>query len=102
MRFPLGKGIFSSSPRPDRLWAHPASYPMRTDGSFPRVKLPECEIDQSLPSSAYIKNLRSFTTTLPYAFMAHSDTFTLSLCLSQGYKRPEREAGNSSSYRVVV
>jgi hypothetical protein len=27
--------FFSSPQRPDRLWAHPASYPMGTGGSFP-------------------------------------------------------------------
>jgi hypothetical protein len=29
------KRFFSSPQRPDRLWAHPASYPMATGGFFP-------------------------------------------------------------------
>jgi hypothetical protein len=33
-----GWKFFSSPPRPDRLWAHPASYPMGTGGSFPGGK----------------------------------------------------------------
>jgi len=30
-----GLGIFLSLPHPERLWAHPASFPMGTRGSFP-------------------------------------------------------------------
>jgi hypothetical protein len=35
--------------------AHPASYPMGTRGSFPGVKRPGCEADQSPPSSTEVK-----------------------------------------------
>jgi hypothetical protein len=38
VRVPVGSSIFSSSRRPDRLWGHPASYPMATGGSFPGGK----------------------------------------------------------------
>jgi hypothetical protein len=41
VRFPVGTGIFfSSPPRPERLWG-PASYAMSTVGSFPRGKAAE-------------------------------------------------------------
>jgi hypothetical protein len=33
-----GWEIFSSPPRPERLWAHPASHPVGTRGSFPGGK----------------------------------------------------------------
>jgi hypothetical protein len=36
--------------------AHPASYPMDTGGSFPGVKRPMREAEQSPPSSAEIKS----------------------------------------------
>jgi hypothetical protein len=35
--------------------AHPASYPMVTKSSFPRVKRPEREADHSTPPSAEVK-----------------------------------------------
>jgi hypothetical protein len=35
---PEGTRFLSSSQPPDRLWAHPASYPMGTGGSFPGGK----------------------------------------------------------------
>jgi hypothetical protein len=33
VRVPVGLRTFSSSHRPDQLWAHPASYPMGTVGN---------------------------------------------------------------------
>jgi hypothetical protein len=62
--------------------AHPASYPMGTRGSFPGVKLPGREADHSPPSSAEIKNARSYASTPQYFFTAwclvkHRDNFTL-------------------------
>jgi hypothetical protein len=38
VRDPVGSRIFSSPHRPDRLWAHQASYQMGTGGSFPGGK----------------------------------------------------------------
>jgi hypothetical protein len=34
VRVPVGSRIFCPPCRPDRLWAHPASYPMGTGGHF--------------------------------------------------------------------
>jgi hypothetical protein len=39
---------------------HPASYPMRTDGSFQRVKQPKHGPHRSLPSSAQVKNMELY------------------------------------------
>jgi hypothetical protein len=41
--------------------AHTASYPMGIRGSFPRGKRPLREADHSPPSSAEVKNARSYT-----------------------------------------
>jgi hypothetical protein len=40
LRSKSGRGweFFSSPPHPDRLWAHPATYPMCTKSSFPEGK----------------------------------------------------------------
>jgi hypothetical protein len=38
VRVPVGSRTFSSPRCPDRLWAHPTSYPMGTGGSFPGDK----------------------------------------------------------------
>jgi hypothetical protein len=56
-----GWGFFST-PRPDRLWAHPASHPIGTRDSFPGVKRPGREGDNSAASSAKVKNAWSYTT----------------------------------------
>jgi hypothetical protein len=45
--------------------AHPASYPMGTRGSFPRVKQPGREADHSPPSNAVVKNEWSYTSIPP-------------------------------------
>jgi hypothetical protein len=56
VRFPAGAGNFSLSHRVQNgSGAHPASYPMGTRGSFPRVKQPGREADHSPPSSAKVK-----------------------------------------------
>jgi hypothetical protein len=47
--------MFSSPYRPDRLWAHLASYQIDTWGSFPGVKWPGREADHSPPTSAEVK-----------------------------------------------
>jgi hypothetical protein len=48
VRVLVGSRIFSSPQHPDWLWAHPASYPMGTKGSFLRVKQQGRESDHSL------------------------------------------------------
>jgi hypothetical protein len=48
---------------------HPASYPMGTRDSFPGVKRPGRETDNSPPSSAEVKNAWSYTSTPQYVFM---------------------------------
>jgi hypothetical protein len=43
--------------------AHPASYQMDTGGSFQEVNRPGREADHSLPSSAEVRNVWSYTST---------------------------------------
>jgi len=47
------------------LRPHPAFYPMSTRGSFPGVKQLGHEAGHLLPSSAEVKNVWSYTSTLP-------------------------------------
>jgi hypothetical protein len=55
-QFPAGAGNFFLHHRVQNgSWAHPASYPMGTMGSFPRLKLPGRGADHSPPSSAEVK-----------------------------------------------
>jgi hypothetical protein len=61
--------IFSSSSRPDRFWAHPASYPMGTGGSFPWSKAAGAWSWPPPPSSAEVKKAWVDTSTPPYSFM---------------------------------
>jgi hypothetical protein len=49
-----GWDFSSSPPRSDRFWAHPASYPLGSRGSFPGVKRRESEANHSPPSSAEV------------------------------------------------
>jgi hypothetical protein len=49
---------------------HPASYPMRTGGSFPWVKKPGREADYSPPTSVEVKKTWVYISTTPYVFMA--------------------------------
>jgi hypothetical protein len=64
------------------LGAHPASYPMCTRGSLPGgLKWPGCETEHSPPSSAAVKNVWSYTATVPYVSMVsclikHRDNFS--------------------------
>jgi hypothetical protein len=56
-----GLGFFPSPTRPDRSGAHqwvPAALSLG-------VKRPEREADNSLPSSAEVKNAGSYTSTIP-------------------------------------
>jgi hypothetical protein len=68
VRVPVGSRILSTSF--NRLWGHPASYPMRTGGSFPGVKRPRREADHSPAASAEVKKIWIYTTTPSYASMA--------------------------------
>jgi hypothetical protein len=45
--------------------AHPASYPMHTEGSFPRGKVLERQADHSPPTSAEVRKTWIYTPTLP-------------------------------------
>jgi hypothetical protein len=49
--------------------AHPASYPVDTEGSSSGVKRPELETDHSPPTSAEVKKTWIYISTPPYAFM---------------------------------
>jgi hypothetical protein len=42
----------------------------KSGGSFPRVISPKLETDHSPPPSVDVKNAWSYTSILPYAFMA--------------------------------
>jgi hypothetical protein len=66
VRFPAGAGNFSLHHHVQNgSGTHPASYPVGTRGSLPRVKRPEREADHSPPSSAEVKNAWSYTSTPP-------------------------------------
>jgi hypothetical protein len=71
-RFPAWAGNFSLHHRVQNgSGAHPASYPMRTRGSFPgRVKRPGREADHSPHLVPRPKNEWSYTSTSQYASMA--------------------------------
>jgi hypothetical protein len=82
-RFPAGAGNFSLRHRVQNgSRAHPASYPMGTRGSFPGVKRPEREADNSPPSSAEVKECvelylhYSNTPSWRGAQLKHRDNFT--------------------------
>jgi hypothetical protein len=47
----------------------PTSYPMGTGSCFPGLKWPGREADHSPPTSAEVKKMWIYTSTLPYAFM---------------------------------
>jgi hypothetical protein len=51
-------------------WAHTASYPGGTWGSFPGVQRPGCESDDSPPSSAEVKS-GGATSVLPRVSSLH-------------------------------
>jgi hypothetical protein len=48
--------------------AHPASYPIGSEGSFAGVKLLGHEADHSSPTSAEVRRMCIYTSTPPYAF----------------------------------
>jgi hypothetical protein len=71
VRFPVEAKNFTSPCRPDRLWAHPASYPMRTGGFLLGVKRQGREADLWHKTNAEVKKACIYTSTSPYIFMAY-------------------------------
>jgi hypothetical protein len=67
--FELGLRFLSSLQPSDWLWDLQASYPKVTGECFPEVKLAGREADQSALSNAEIKDIWSYTSTLPYFFV---------------------------------
>jgi hypothetical protein len=66
VRVPAGAGNFSLHHRIQiDSGAHPASYPMGSSGFSLGVERPGREGDHSHPSSAKVKNARSYTSTPP-------------------------------------
>jgi hypothetical protein len=61
VRVPVGSRIFSSLPRPDRLWS-PSSLPPK---GFPGVKRSRREADHSPPTSAEMKKTWLYTSAPP-------------------------------------
>jgi hypothetical protein len=70
VRAPVGAGFFSSPRRPARIWSPPS---LQSNGywrrGFPGVKRPKHEADNSLPTSAEIKNTWRYRSTPPYVLM---------------------------------
>jgi hypothetical protein len=65
-RVPAGSGNFSLHRRVQTgSGAHPASYSVGTTSYFPGVKRPGRKAENSLPSSAEVKNVWSYVFTLP-------------------------------------
>jgi hypothetical protein len=90
VQFPAGTGTFFSSPRPDRLWS-PAS--LLSDGY--RGSFPGGEADHSPPSSAEVKNTRSFTSIAWYMVKhSHNFSFFLQYRLVSPPPRPLRSHWN--------
>jgi hypothetical protein len=72
--------------------AHPASYPMGTEGSFPGVKRPGREADRSPTSNAEVKNGGAIpalprTSSCSSAYVIkHKDNFTLYTASADTYQ----------------
>jgi len=59
-----GQRCFPSPKHPDQSWAHTASYSVGTGPSFHGDKAANaCEVNQSLPSTAMVKNEWSYQYT---------------------------------------
>jgi hypothetical protein len=56
--------FFSSPPRPDRLWAHPASYPMGHGCYLPGLKLSGRDTDHVFMTWCLVKDRDNFTFTI--------------------------------------
>jgi hypothetical protein len=66
---PVGVTIFTSPRRPDQLWGPPQPPIQWVLGALsPGVKWPGREADHSPPTSAEVKKMWIYTSTLPYAF----------------------------------
>jgi hypothetical protein len=83
VRVPLGARIFLFF-RVIQIgsWAHPASYPTGTGGSFPGGKAAGREAHHSPPTNAEVKETWTYTSPPPYAFktwcliVKHREIFT--------------------------
>jgi hypothetical protein len=91
VRFPAGAGNSSLRLRVQTsAGAHPTSHPVGIEVSFPEEKAVGCEANHSPPPSVEAKNAWSYTSTVPYVFVAwylvkYSDNFTLLYtCISEG------------------
>jgi hypothetical protein len=64
--FPAGAGGFVPRHRFNTgCGTHPAFFPVRTGGPFPRVNRPGRKADHLIPSSTEVKNAWSYTSTSP-------------------------------------
>jgi hypothetical protein len=72
------KGFFFSPKCPYRLWVPPAPCSMGTEILFLGVKWLGCEVNQSSPFSAYVKNEWSYTSTQSVCLEAWTRTPLLS------------------------
>jgi hypothetical protein len=110
------RSFFSTA---SRLALGPTQIPIRgAHGAFPlRVNGPGCETDHSPPPLAKAKDVWSYTSTLPYNFMAwclikHRDNFTCFYCLRVSsnacfffvayWPRSESTTGTGSSGEIKV
>jgi len=74
----MGESFISSRNALTGSWAQPVSYSVGNRRFFLGEKWPVLETDQSLQSSAEVKNERSYIFRLLYAFMASVGTALLS------------------------
>jgi hypothetical protein len=70
VRVSVESEMFTSPHSPDRLWAHPVSYPMGTGALSSGVKRQGREADDSAPTSDEAKKTWIYTSTPPYIFLA--------------------------------
>jgi hypothetical protein len=65
VRVPVESRIFSSPRRPTGSGAHPSSYPLGTEGSFPGVKRPGREAEHSPQTCTEVEKMWICRITLP-------------------------------------
>jgi hypothetical protein len=70
VQVPVGSRIFSSPRCPDRLWGSTNLLSNGYGGTFPEIKRPGREADNSFPASAEVKKMWMYISTFPYAIMA--------------------------------
>jgi hypothetical protein len=75
-----GKRIFFHHSIQTATGTHPASYPMRTSGSFPGVKRPGRETDDWSPTSAEVKNCGAILPLPPNVFTEDFTILHYNLC----------------------